>query len=710
MPMVCRWHAKPPSSFNDGCGLCSPGRWPPGRRNFQDGERGDFIRKLAGVIRNFTHEVIPDPQRTFFALALGKLQVAPFSDSQMQALRARWFALLPSPGEAAVVPEGQPFFLHAVAQTARMMGEEDADILDTGPDNYCEGRMVGYGHTFPRVPLVFRPKIKERRYDESDFKAENSNYESAKEHSQQIEVQFQEEEKMGFMFPLTEKEARRRYGERLRVASLGAIPKDDERVRVIFDATHFVKINNGITIQDRLEFPGPEASATVMEETLEAGHQLMIAVAADIALAHRRFKHREEDIGLLGCKVEEDGPIWFNKVGTFGVACAAYHFARLASLLGRLRLNGQAHTFQLLFADDLKMLAAGEYKYHYIWYMLVAWLMVGPFRWPKFRGGVCLEFVGFYMDYCKFEVGLSEKRTNWIVQWIKEARRNEGVVAQRDFVQLVGRLVYAGQALAWLKPLMAPLHAWKGAVAPGTVATLPQTVSVVLLFISKMLERGFNRTSGRSPLRGGSQAFRTDAKCEANRIVFGGWELTNGTDPKQARWFALEVTSEEVPWLFDTEHLPSRSTVAELLASLIALEVFGHFEAGARPRQVVLEAGTDNLATEHITRKGASNKFPLFYVQMQLGLKCYLHGLVFQLRWRPRETNVEADDLTNLRFDRFDMALRCQVKWKGLDWSLMEELLQFREEVQRWKEEKRKLPGVQVKASKRQKMAAKTKW
>ena len=26
MPMVCDWHAKKPTSFNDGCGLCSPGR------------------------------------------------------------------------------------------------------------------------------------------------------------------------------------------------------------------------------------------------------------------------------------------------------------------------------------------------------------------------------------------------------------------------------------------------------------------------------------------------------------------------------------------------------------------------------------------------------------------------------------------------------------------------------------------------------------
>ena len=151
--------------------------------------------------------------------------------------------------------------------------------------------------------------------------------------------------------------------------------------------------------------------------------------------------------------------------------------------------GGQSHTFQLLFADDLKMVAAGEDKYDRIWYMLVAWLMLGtPFRWPKFRGGVCLEFVGFYMDYCKFEVGLSERRTNWIVQWVEDARRNEGIVTHRSFVELVGRLVYAGQVLVWLKPLMAPLHAWKGAIAPGTAATLPQTVSVILLFIAKMLE------------------------------------------------------------------------------------------------------------------------------------------------------------------------------------------------------------------------------
>ena len=619
MPMVCNWHARKPSSFNDGCGLCSPGRWPPARRNFESGAAKEFLDRLSDLIKQFTHQYIGDTQRTFFALALGKMTQAPFDDQALRDLRERWFAMLPDPGEAKQVPEGQPFFLKAVAQTARLVGEEDADILDTGEDNYCEGRMVGFRHTFPRVPLVFRPKVKTRQYDDSDFKALNDIYSSAKEHAGQIEVQFQEEEKMGFMFPLSLKEAKRRFGERLRVASLGAIPKGDGRVRVIFDATHFVQINNQIAIQDRLEFPGPEASATLMDVTLEAGHRLMIAVAADIALAHRRCKHREEDVGLLGCRVEEEGPIWFNRVGTFGVACAAYHFARLASLMGRLvmRLWGQAHVFQLLFADDLKMVGAGSRKYDLIWYMLITWIMVGsPFRWPKFRGGVCLDFVGFYMDYCKFEVGLSERRTAWIVDWVEEVQKNGGLVAHRSFVELVGRLVYAGQVLCWMKPFMAPLHAWKGALAPGTVALMPQTVSVILLFIAEMLKKGHHRTSGRSPQTGAPQAFRTDAKCEPGKIVLGGWELGKDQEPRKARWFSLVITPQEAPWLFELGSTAAASASAELLATLVALEVFGHLKGSPSPKKILVEAGTDNLATEHISLKESSNKFPLAFIQM----------------------------------------------------------------------------------------------
>ena len=72
MPMVCDWHARAPSSFNDGCGLCSPGRWALSRRNFQQGETGKFILRLGNLVKEFTHKVIPDTQRAFFALALDR--------------------------------------------------------------------------------------------------------------------------------------------------------------------------------------------------------------------------------------------------------------------------------------------------------------------------------------------------------------------------------------------------------------------------------------------------------------------------------------------------------------------------------------------------------------------------------------------------------------------------------------------------------------
>eukprot|EP00435_Cladocopium_sp_Y103_P049925 s2541_g15.t1 len=625
------------------------------------------------LVKDFTKKTIPDTQRMFFALSLGKLEKAPFSDAQMEELRRQWFQMLPSPAEASKVPDGQPFFLHALAQMARKMGDEDADILDSGEDNYVDGRWVGYKHVFPRVPLVFRPKVKERQYDDSEYNPENSNYGSAKEYTQQIETQFVEEEKLGFMFPLSEAEARKRYGDKLRIAALGAIPKDDGRVRVIFDATHFVQINNHIVIQDKLEFPGPEASATLMDVTLSEGsnteQKMLVCLAAGLSPTVQygltKWGHLE----------------W--------LACAAYHFARLASLVGRLvmRLTGQAHVFQLLFADDLKMVAAGPDKYDQVWHMLIAWIMFGaPFRWPKFRGGVCLEFVGFFMDYCKFEVGLSERRSNWIVQWIREAQANQGVVAHRSFVELVGRLVYASQVLTWLRSFLSPLHAWKAAIAPGTVATMPRMVSVVLLFISSMLQDGYHRTSGKSPTKKEGQAFRTDAKCEEGRVVLGGWETGRACDPSKARWFALEVLPGDAPWLFEKEKVEAMSTTAELLASLVALEVFGFFEGKAPPSKVLVEAGTDNLATEHISHKDASNKFPLALVQAQLALKCFLYGIVFRLEWRPRETNVEADALTNLDFGKFDLNLRQNVRWSDLDWKLLEKLLSFRDEVRRNKD------------------------
>ena len=83
--------------------------------------------------------------RATFALALGKFSASPFKEEDLECLRERWFALLPDSGRARQVPSEQPFRLHALAQSLRLMGDPDVDILDRIPgSNFVEGVHLGH--------------------------------------------------------------------------------------------------------------------------------------------------------------------------------------------------------------------------------------------------------------------------------------------------------------------------------------------------------------------------------------------------------------------------------------------------------------------------------------------------------------------------------------------------------------------------------------
>ena len=266
LPMTCRWQNRP-KSFADGGGLNSPGRWAPSDRGTGlSKEKEDFVNRLALLVRTFVTKHIKDVKRATFQLATGHMKSMPFAPEALEELRAQWFSLLGGAEALGTVPDHQPFYLFALEETMRRIGDEDADIIARNPgDNYVEGRLVGAGAPFATAPLIFREKEKGRNYDDSEFSPFALNYPSAEEAASFIQSQFEEEEKLGWMYPLSEAEAKRRFGDRLRVASLAAIPKDESTVRVLFDGTHSVQVNNEISIKDRLEFPSPAELAHVME-------------------------------------------------------------------------------------------------------------------------------------------------------------------------------------------------------------------------------------------------------------------------------------------------------------------------------------------------------------------------------------------------------------------------------------------------------------
>lgn len=720
LPMTCRWQNRQ-KSFSDGGGLNSPGRWAPEDRGVRlSAEKASLVDKLALTIRKFVVRWLPDVQRATFQLATGNMKQCPFPEEALDKLRADWFALLGNSERLRQVPEYQPFYLFALEETLKQMGDEDWEVIASQKgNNYVTGRIVGVGSGIEPAPLVFRPRVRVRKYDQSEFNPLADNYPSAEEAKHIIEQQFREEEKLGWMYPLSEAEAKRRFGSKLRIASLAAIPKDETTVRVLFDGTHSVQVNNEIHISDRLEFPSPSELAHVMEHAQCNGYGVVLSIAADIMKAHRRFLHAVEDHGFLGCRADSSSStVWINRVGTFGVACAALHFGRLAGAILRMvmRILKAQPCFQLLFADDLKLVVSGSGKYMDLWTLLVAWLMVGtPFSWKKFRGGTALDYVGFWTDYAKFRLGLSEKRAQWVIRTIEEMCSAKFVVTGRRFSELLGRLGFAAQAVPWLRPLLGAFYAWDGVLSPFMAARAPALVVLTMGMILERFKEGDFTSPCWSPQRATTEAFRTDAKCEHGRIVLGGWELVHSNSTQSARWFAIEIDPSMAPWLFykslDAQRM---STTAELLATYAALHAFG-FVLGdqdlTRERALAMVAGgTDNLATEQLARKRLTTKLPLGILLLQFHTKLWDNCLWMDLRWRPRSENVEADRLTNLDFTGFAEENRVDFQFSQMDLRLLDRLQShlkaFEESTIQTDEGRLVKKGI----SKRLKMETKSKW
>ena len=124
------------------------------------------------------------------------------------------------------------------------------------------------------------------------------------------------------------------------------------------------------------------------------------------------------------------------------------------------------------------------------------------------------------------------------------------------------------------------------------------------------------------------------------------------------------------------------STSAELLASLAALHAFGWLAHSPKRRSVVfsLTAGTDNAANDSLSTKRSTTKWPLMLINMQLSSALARARLSLNLKWRPRQENVEADNLTNEVFDGFSPGARIGLQLADIDLSLVKSLWETKQQ------------------------------
>ena len=102
--------------------------------------------------------------------------------------------------------------------------------------------------------------------------------------------------------------------------------KPDNSVRPLHDGTHFIHLNNGIKLEDQLEYPGPQDATAVIREVRGAG-EAVFSISGDIRAAHRQVKLRPRDWPLVCCRVDVPpgtDVLWANRVGTFGVSSAPF--------------------------------------------------------------------------------------------------------------------------------------------------------------------------------------------------------------------------------------------------------------------------------------------------------------------------------------------------------------------------------------------------
>ena len=541
----------------------------------------------------------------------------------------------------------------------------------------------------PRTPKVFEEKVKWPRelVEESMKEIWAENYESAEAGKEDIYRQVDEELARGTIKLLGESEAREKYGERLAVAALGAVPKElnSDRVRLIHDGTYSVDVNRRIRVRDRMRFPLVDDAAAVMLEgkkvAEEMGTDERCSLVYDIKRAHKLVRIVEKDWGLQAFRLpgerKEDG-VYVHTRGTFGVASAAYYWQRLAATMIRVahRLGGRdLGLLHLLFADDGWLLGVGRH----CWRALMFWLFVlelneFPLSWEKVHGGDRVKWIGYELDIRRFEKGVSESKVKWVSDWI-DKRLGDGGLLGRDLKSALGRLVFVAGALQHVRPFLGPIFAWSAVLKGGTYAEMPAAVALLLQFVKKQIAEE-PMTAVKQVASDPVDTFRIDAKAEGEEVVVGGWESYDGGRTEKARWFSVRLNRKNAPWVF-LKGEPYRNIAAlELTAVLVAIIVFGK-EAKLRGGRACmrLTALTDNASISYVLKKYLSCKFPLSVLLLEVSCQLKRIGMELDLHCVPRGQNVPADSLTNGRFEGFSKEIRLHLDFEKLEFIVLHDLV-----------------------------------
>ena len=88
------------------------------------------------------------------------------------------------------------------------------------------------------------------------------------------------------------------------------------------------------------------------------------------------------------------------------------------------------------------------------------------------KGGLQVEWLGYFLDYGLYRLGISQARSEWLICWGEKVLQ-DGMVGASNLAEGVGRLSFTSGVAEWGKPYLAPLYALTAVMPKGSVISLP---------------------------------------------------------------------------------------------------------------------------------------------------------------------------------------------------------------------------------------------
>ena len=310
-----------------------------------------------------------------------------------------------------------------------------------------------------------------------------------------------------------------------------------------------------------------------------------------------------------------------------------------------------------------------------------------------------MEWIGYWVDAARFELGISAARAAWASNWLTD-KAAEGKVRIGELRECLGRLQFIAGPVEFLRPFLGPLYAWCSAGPRFAQPKLPLMLILVMKFLAEELKGTHTMPCERRAMDIG-EAFRMDAKAEGDTVVIGGWRTAGGLKASDAPWFSVQLTRATAPWAFARGE-PFRTIASlELLGTLVGLVVLvpeGEGYRGETAGSITLSCGTDNAGNSYLLDRMLTTKYPLAVILMELAHQMRSRRWVLRARWLPRLENEEADALTNDDFRHFDSKKRIGVDIANLGFKVLPMLFQVGEdyvaELEHKKSQKSTQPGA----------------